>query len=291
MTGPPTPPPSSATEIEDAARTTLPPVAPTVESAAAPVPAQPATEQQQPPITSQPTQKSAYELLFPSIVELARSGSIQDLIEVAERGDLSADQDKNPARLLLVAPLVLAYLIVDELYAATRSDSIRATLITFLSPSARHVLTRLPDTLATQPLVQGLFNLLASVCERKYTNIYSRAEQLHQFVSGPSFSGELLGPILAGMVTAFVDAFRKKTFNLLARAYTSIPLPLAQTYLGWTAEQVVNVAVPAGWEFHETRFILTPPQQSSSSSRSVDSAPSSLLALNLVVDTVANLES
>ncbi|RPD80381.1 hypothetical protein L226DRAFT_479116 [Lentinus tigrinus ALCF2SS1-7] len=273
MTGPPTPPPSSATEIEDAARTTLPPVAPTVESAAAPVPAQPATEQQQPPITSQPTQKSAYELLFPSIVELARSGSIQDLIEVAERGDLSADQDKNPARLLLVAPLVLAYLIVDEL------------------PSARHVLTRLPDTLATQPLVQGLFNLLASVCERKYTNIYSRAEQLHQFVSGPSFSGELLGPILAGMVTAFVDAFRKKTFNLLARAYTSIPLPLAQTYLGWTAEQVVNVAVPAGWEFHETRFILTPPQQSSSSSRSVDSAPSSLLALNLVVDTVANLES
>lgn len=92
MTGPPTPPPSSATEIEDAARTTLPPpqaVAPaSVESAAAP--AQPAAEQQQqPPITSQTAQKSSYELLFPSIAELARSGSIRDLIEVAERGDQS----------------------------------------------------------------------------------------------------------------------------------------------------------------------------------------------------------
>lgn len=93
MTGPPTPPPSSATEIEDAARTTLPPpqaAAPaTAEPAAAPVPVQPATEQRPPPITSQTAQKSSYELLFPSITELARSGSIRDLIEVAERGDLS----------------------------------------------------------------------------------------------------------------------------------------------------------------------------------------------------------
>ncbi len=31
---------------------------------------------------------------------------------------IQADQDKYPARLLLVAPLVLAYLIVDEVYAA-----------------------------------------------------------------------------------------------------------------------------------------------------------------------------
>ncbi|TFK94754.1 hypothetical protein K466DRAFT_508776 [Polyporus arcularius HHB13444] len=275
MTGPPTPPPSSATEIEDAARTTLPPpqAAPaTVEPAAAPVPAQPVTEQPQPPIASPATPKSSYELLFPSIADLARSGSIRDLIEVAERGDQSADQDKSPARLLLVAPLVLAYLIVDEV------------------PPARHVLTRLPATLTSLPLVQGLFSLLSSVSERKYTNIYTRAEQLHQLVSDPGFSVQPLGQVLAGMVTAFVEAFRKKTFNLLAKAYTSIPLPLAQVYLGLTTEQVVNVAVPAGWEFHETSFILTPPKQSSGSRR-VSSTPSSLFALNLVAETVANLEN
>ncbi|KAI0723925.1 COP9 signalosome [Cerioporus squamosus] len=275
MTGPPTPPPSSATEIEDAARTTLPPpqAAPAaVEPATAPVPAQTATEQPQPPITNASTQKSEYELLFPSITELARSGSIRDLIEVAERGDQSADQDRNPARLLLVAPLVLAYLVVDDI------------------PPARHALTRLPATLTSLPLVQGLFSLLSSVSERKYANIYTRAEQLHQFVLDPSFSVEPLGQVLAGMITGFVDTFRKKTFHLLARAYTSIPLPLAQVYLGLTAEQVVNVAVPAGWEFHETSFILTPHKQPSGS-RSVTSAPSTLLALNLVAETVANLES
>ena len=122
------------------------------------------------------------------------------------------------------------------------------------------MLTRLPDTLRSQPLVQALFKLLASVSERKYANIYSRAEQLHQFVSDPSSPVQPLGPLLAGMITAFlgayhmtmsyyadsvnrgcsVDAFRKKTFDLLARAYTSIHVPLAQTYLGLTAEQVVN---------------------------------------------------
>ena len=137
MTGPPTPPPSSATEIEDAARTTLPPpqAAPATEPVA-PAPAPPPPEQTQPTIPNQTAPKTAYELLFPSITELARSGSVRDLIQVAERGDLSvcirssrgsrhhphwlslqADSDKDQTRLLIVAPLVLAYMIVDEMYA------------------------------------------------------------------------------------------------------------------------------------------------------------------------------
>ncbi|KAI0707671.1 hypothetical protein C8Q76DRAFT_745855 [Earliella scabrosa] len=273
MTGPPTPPPSSATEIEDAARTTLPPpqAAPATEPVA-PAPAPPPPEQTQPTIPNQTAPKTAYELLFPSITELARSGSVRDLIQVAERGDLSADSDKDQTRLLIVAPLVLAYMIVDEI------------------PPARHVLMRLPDNLTSIPLTRGLFSLLASVSERKYADVYVRAEQLHQFVSDPSFPNPVLGQLLAGMTTAFVDAFRKKTFTLLSRAYTSIPLPLAQSYLGFTAEQVVNVAVPAGWDFHETSYILTPPKQSASS-RNATSAQSTLMALNLVADTVANLET
>lgn len=79
-----------------------------------------------------------------------------------------------------------------------------------------------------------------------------------------------------------IDAFRKRTFALIAKAYTSIQLQRAQVYLGLTAEQVVNgmfacfrralcmtdpvasVAVPSGWEFHETSYILTPPKLSKS---------------------------
>ncbi len=42
--------------------------------------------------------------------------------------DIQADQDKSPARLLLVAPLVLAYLIVDEVYAVATRESVRIAL-------------------------------------------------------------------------------------------------------------------------------------------------------------------
>ncbi|KAI0807692.1 hypothetical protein C8Q74DRAFT_1228685 [Fomes fomentarius] len=275
MTGPPTPPPSSATEIQDAARTTAPPpqAALATEPAEAPTPAAPVPEQAQPAVASQTAQKTSYELLFPSIVDLARSGRVRDLIQVLEQADLSADHDKDSTRLLIVAPLVLAYLIEDEI------------------PPARHVLTRLPDNLASIALTQGLFNLLASVSERKYADVYNRAERLRQFVSEPNFPNEIFGQLLAGLVTAFVEAFSKKTFNLLSRAYTSIPLPLAQVYLGLAAEQVVNVAVQAGWNFNETSHILTPSKQSAKLSRAQPSTPSTLYALNLVADTVANLET
>ncbi|KAI0748571.1 hypothetical protein C8Q80DRAFT_747722 [Daedaleopsis nitida] len=280
MTGPPTPPPSSATEIEDAARATLPPPQPVTEPAVAaePVAAEPAAaaaapplpEQVAPAVASQTAQKTSYELLFPSITELARSGSLQDLIEVAERGDLSAENDRHQSRLYLVVPLVLVYLIVDR------------------NAPAFHALSRLPDNLSAFPLVKGLASLLASVSERKYVHVYTRAEQLRAFVSQPDFDAPL-GQLVAGMLTGFVDAFRKRTLALLARAYTSIPLQLAQGYLGLTAEQVVDLVVPAGWDFHETTYVLTPPKRSTSFSR--DSASSTLYALNLVAEATANLEA
>ena len=95
MTGPPTPPPSSATEIEDAARTSLPPPQAAVpatevpQAAVTPALPQAVTEQAQPVTGSQNAYKTTYELLFPSIVELAKGGRVKDLVEIAERGDLS----------------------------------------------------------------------------------------------------------------------------------------------------------------------------------------------------------
>ncbi|KAI1794656.1 hypothetical protein LXA43DRAFT_995991 [Ganoderma leucocontextum] len=277
MTGPPTPPPSSATEIEDAARTSVPPPQPAQAAAteSAALAAQPAPEQVQAAANAlNNANKTSYEQIFPSLVILARSGTTRELIQMAERGDLNGGNGADHTRLFIVAPLVLAYMIVDE-----------------LTP-ARYALTRLPNALAALPISQGLFSLLASVSERKYTQIYPRAQALREMVSAPDFPNAELGQLLVGMIDAFVDAFRKKTFALLARAYTSLPLPLAQTYLGFTAEEVVNVAVPAGWGFHETTYILTPPKQSAfNACRVVDATPSTLSALSLVAESVANLEA
>lgn len=83
-----------------------------------------------------------------------------------------------------------------------------AVLIYTSRSAARHVLTRLPDSLAAYPLSQGLFQLLASTHERKYQDVYRRAEDLHQYVSQPAFSEAELGQIMAGMATSFIGQYR-----------------------------------------------------------------------------------
>ncbi|KAI0672903.1 hypothetical protein C8Q78DRAFT_969737 [Trametes maxima] len=279
MTGPPTPPPSSAVEIEDAARTILPPQVAAPTPATEPLaaePVEPAPDAEQASSNGQAKQSTTYELLFPSISDLARSGSLRELIEVAERGDLSGDYHTDPTRLYLVAPLVLAYLIVDEL------------------PQARHALTRLPENLTLFDLSKGLLQLLAATSERKYPAIYRHAEALHQFVLQPAFLDAGLGQILAGMITAFILAFRTKTFTLLSRAYTSIPLSLAQSYLGYPPEQsqeVLNAASASNWKFDPNTQILAPTPQPASSARGFGYAQSTLQAFALVTDSVSSLEA
>jgi hypothetical protein len=80
MTGPPTPPPISETELQDQARTeasTAPPVP-------APAPAPPTATQ-----SRQPTQ-DAYHFILPKIADLAGQGEFSELIRVAENADLNA---------------------------------------------------------------------------------------------------------------------------------------------------------------------------------------------------------
>ena len=56
----------------------------------APPATEPAPQESLPQPSTQPVQqKTSYELLFPSVAELARSGNITDLIAFAERADLS----------------------------------------------------------------------------------------------------------------------------------------------------------------------------------------------------------
>ena len=130
-------------------------------------------------------------------------------------------------------------------------------LINAFSTLARHVLLRLPGSLQSIPLIQGLFSLLAAVSERKYALVYPRVEEVQKLVQPSALPVEAVALVLTGMMAAFLstfsphgsasicssrrsDAFRKRTFDLLARAYTSIQLQRAQVCLGLTAEQVVD---------------------------------------------------
>lgn len=78
MTGPPTPPPTTATEMADEARTSAPIVA--EPSTAVPPPAAPVQPKQ-------PAQDT-YQLLFPTLENLAYQNNYRQIIDIAERGDL-----------------------------------------------------------------------------------------------------------------------------------------------------------------------------------------------------------
>ncbi|TFY78670.1 hypothetical protein EWM64_g5343 [Hericium alpestre] len=98
--------------------------------------------------------------------------------------------------------------------------------------------------------------------------------------------------VLAGLTTAFVDAFRRRTLALVSRAYTSIPLELAQAYLGLPKDQLLSAAEANKWTYDASTHILTPVLSAQPVSTSFAiSAPSSLHTLDLVTDSVAQLET
>ncbi|CAK5265250.1 unnamed protein product [Mycena citricolor] len=252
--GPLTPPPSTETEIEDAARTVGSPApadsASTAASAASLTP-------------------DAFTRLFPQIASFATEGDYSALIRTAEAHDSSSEDERQATRFFLTAPLVLAYLINDDI------------------PPARCALIRLPAALQSAPFSNQLFGLVASVSERKHTNVYARAQKLVEFVGQADFLDQSLGAVLSNMLAAFLNAFRQRTFKLLQRAYMSLPLSLAEKYLGMSSDEVLSAAASGGWSYDSSTQILTP------AVKTVSAAPapvSTLSTFGFVSSSVAKLE-
>ncbi|KAI0345294.1 hypothetical protein BDW22DRAFT_1426966 [Trametopsis cervina] len=241
MSGPPTPPPSSALEREDASRKVVPPEQPPAAPPEDTLPPQSAaTAATHPPLPAQLASASnSYRDVFTFTTILGAQDHFAELVLAAETSDLNARDDTHPERLLVIVPLVLSYLILDD------------------TPPAVHALTRLPRNLAVAPLSLALFKLVASVSERKYQNVYARAAQVHDAAQGPETIDDLK-PVVAGLLEKFLDRFRRNTFILLSRAYTSVPLPLVQSYLSLPAEQVLSVAAEYRWKYDSSTQILSP---------------------------------
>jgi len=98
--------------------------------------------------------------------------------------------------------------------------------------------------------------------------------------------------MLQALLVAFLDSFRLRTFDLLSKAYTSLSLPLASTYLGMSGPQIIAVAEENTWSYDPSTQILSPkvrpnaPDQIGPSS----STFSSLSSFHFVADSVARLE-
>lgn len=73
-------------------------------------------------------------------------------------------------------------------------------------PPAKCALERLPEKLASHPLAQTLFGLLASTWEKNYDHIYSRVDTLFHQAQQPDFVDPKLGEVVALMVKGFEGA-------------------------------------------------------------------------------------
>ncbi|KXN92185.1 COP9 signalosome complex subunit 8 [Leucoagaricus sp. SymC.cos] len=259
VNAPPTPPPTTATELQDQSRNQ-----PQASSSNPPAPA-----------SSLSTADDSFPATFPLIVDLAGKAQYHELLLRAEETDVLSNSSRSPSRLFTVSPLVLTYLIVDNI------------------PPAQYALSRLPDPLLAMPLTKALLELVSATAERRYSQIYARAEALFNLVAQPNFSDTKLASLIANLVTNFLETFRERTFALISKAYSSLPLSLAQIYLGLPGEQIVRAAEQHGWIYDVSSQILEPkPMADASPSAAVQNLPiSSLSAFKFIADSVGELEA
>jgi len=218
-----------------------------------------------------PSASSSFVEPFTQIAALQARGDHYGLIQAAERADLVVTNDNHPTRLLITVPLVLSCLIVNDL------------------PSAKFALMRLPDVVASLPLARAMLNLFASVWERRYEHVYSRGEALFNLArQGDVLHTEVSG-VLTALVTDFIESFRQRTIVLLSKAYTTIPLALAQVYLGLPADELLSITSEKGWHFDPATHIMMPTRAARKTSLSA--APSTFTMFNAVTDNVARLEA
>jgi COP9 signalosome complex subunit 8 len=259
VNGPPTPPATTPTELQDEARTNS-----SIADTSAP-PSAPSVPQNIPEI---------FQTVIPQMAEAIAKNDYEHLVDIAEREDRNTINDRHPSRLLIVAPLVLGHLVLDDL------------------PPARYAIIRLPDNLASFPLSRALMALVTSAMNREHATIYDQAAALNNLVSQPDFMDKDLASAISNLLSAFIEHFRQRTFALLSKAYTSLPLSLASAYLAFPPEQMISVAQGHGWSYDPSAQILSPKADFKPASRngSLPSSFSSLTTFHFVADSVARLE-
>jgi len=137
---------------------------------------------------------------------------------------------------------------------------------------------------------EGLFNLLASTSERNYSQVYVRAKALAETLNADA-DLSVFGP---SMVKSFVGSFRTRAFHLVSKAYTSVPVSLAESYLGLSRDELLPIVTRHKWKHDPNTDILTPAHLRNVNARHIQGAvsgPSTLVTFDIVTNGVALLES
>ncbi|KAG9015283.1 hypothetical protein FRB93_012982 [Tulasnella sp. JGI-2019a] len=208
-------------------------------------------------------------LNFPEIAALAQHERYPEVVAACENLEIAVPNSNDLARLLLTVPLVIAYLILDDI------------------PPAYFALKRLPPGLIETPLPQALFSLLASVSERKYPSVYTRLSSVVTLAQNGSAVDAELGILIVSMATTFKTIFQNRTIELLSRAYAAIPASQATVMLNMPKDAIISTV--SSWTFDATKGTFLPsalPQRGLSNTR-----PSKVEVFENLASGAAYLES
>ncbi|KAI9843246.1 MAG: hypothetical protein M1837_006535 [Sclerophora amabilis] len=115
---------------------------------------------------------------------------------------------------------------------------------------ARFLTHRFPPSLKkSDQTLNRSTNLVRALWSKDYNSIY-------QTLTTPGWPEEL-----RPLVDRYIAYFRFSTFNLLGRAYTSLPPSLGAMYLGLdgTDDEVTEQFISRGWSFDTAKRTLCPP--------------------------------
>ncbi|KAF9133629.1 COP9 signalosome complex subunit 8 [Mortierella sp. 14UC] len=195
---------------------------------------------------------------------LIKAGRYQDLIPLYEQLEfqVSAIELEAVPMNTIYEPLLASYLVAYDLY------------------SARSLVQRIPEVLKTESnqlavLIQTLE--LLRQWERQNGNLKDIYKLLHQ---------SRWNSALAPLIPVLQDSIQNRELDLLAKAYTSLPVQLAASRI-WLNEDTAaeQLAATRGWRYDASTGLLYPKAPELNINR-----PIGLQEFGQLADVVAHLE-
>ncbi|CAO2042252.1 unnamed protein product [Urochloa humidicola] len=127
--------------------------------------------------------------------------------------------------------------------------------------SARFFWKSLPQEVKdARPELAAVWRIGQCLWNRDYAGVYTAAQ------------GFEWGPDLADFITAFLESYRKRIFQLLTSAYSTIIITDVAHFMGMSEEDATNYAVQNGWSLDAATKMLTVKKPKAQTNQKLDSS-------------------
>ncbi|KAG0046856.1 COP9 signalosome complex subunit 8 [Gryganskiella cystojenkinii] len=193
-----------------------------------------------------------------------KAGRYQELIPLYEQLEFQVsviEIDAVPMH-TIYEPLLASYLVANDLY------------------SARGLVTRIPEDFKTQaPELATLVRIMESM--RQWERQNGNLKDIYALLRQSRWNTNL-----APLIALLQDSIQDRELDLLAKAYTSLPLQLAASRI-WLEEDTAaeQLVATRGWRFDSATGLLYPKAPEVTQNR-----PVGLQEVRKLADVVAHLE-